>query len=418
MNENRYLEYKETITNTFLKTVSAFSNFGTGRIVFGVKDDGSIVGLSDIENAKLDLENKINDSISPKPDYHFEVSNKGKTLTLIVEEGEYKPYLYKGKAYRRADTASIEVDRVELARLTLEGQNLYFDQLHGNKQELEFSILQKKAAYLWGVEEITQDILKTLGLLNNKGYTKAAELLADENNFSGIDIVRFGADEDEIRDRLSCQGVSVLKQLDSAVEMYYRYYVVEQIAGMERKRKELIPENAFREAVANALIHRTWDVNSNIRIGMYDDKIEIMSPGGLMSSISREEYMNGRLSVLRNPVIATVFFRLHYVEMFGTGIKKIQRAYKESIVKPDFEIMDNSIKITLPVLNMTKFTTDENEILNILGDNLILSTSEIVELSGFSKNKVLRILNALADKKCVTMIGNGRGRKYKRDSSY
>lgn len=94
MNENRYLEYKETITNTFLKTVSAFSNFGTGRIVFGVKDDGSIVGLSDIENAKLDLENKINDSISPKPYYHFEVSNKGKTLTLIVEEGEYKPYLY------------------------------------------------------------------------------------------------------------------------------------------------------------------------------------------------------------------------------------------------------------------------------------------------------------------------------------
>ena len=80
------------------------------------------------------------------------------------------------------------------------------------------------------------------------------------------------------------------------------------IQGAERKNIEKIPEAAFREAIANALIHRAWDVESQIRILMFDDRIEIISPGGLPAGITEEEYLSGKLSVLRNRNLANVFY--------------------------------------------------------------------------------------------------------------
>lgn len=109
MKENRYLEFKSEITNTFLKTVSAFANFGDGRILFGVGDNGDSIGFADPQKVCLDIENKINDSISPKPDFNLSV-NADNTVCLEVSKGRYTPYLYKGKAYRRSDTATIETD--------------------------------------------------------------------------------------------------------------------------------------------------------------------------------------------------------------------------------------------------------------------------------------------------------------------
>ena len=93
------------------------------------------------------------------------------------------------------------------------------------------------------------------------------------------------------------------------------------ISEIERKTVDLIPEAAFREAVANALVHRNWDIRAHVRIAMYSDRIEVKSPGGLPSGITKEEYMNGDISCLRNPILGNVFFRLHYIEMFGTLVE-------------------------------------------------------------------------------------------------
>ena len=107
MRETRILEFKETVTNTFLKTVSAFSNYDGGEILFGVDDDGNIKGLSNAKQACLDIENKINDSISPQPNYTLEIQNNEQTIKLSVKSGLQKPYLYKSKAYKRNDTSTI-----------------------------------------------------------------------------------------------------------------------------------------------------------------------------------------------------------------------------------------------------------------------------------------------------------------------
>ncbi|WP_336153845.1 ATP-binding protein [Fusobacterium polymorphum] len=414
MKESKELKLKSTITNTFLKTVSAFSNYNSGKIIFGIDDNGKIIGLENIEELCLDLENKINDNISPKPDFRFIKDTKKNIITLIVEEGFNKPYLYKGKAYKRNDTSTVEVDKVELNRLTLLGLNQYYEELKARKQDLEFKVLKKELEEKLSLKDFSKDILKTLNLYDDKnGYNNAAELFADKNNFAGVDIAKFGKNIDEILDRNLFINMSIISQFQKTLEVFNRYYKYEQILGSERIEKELIPEKAFRETIANALIHRTWDVNSNIRMSMYEDKIEISSPGGLPSGISEKEYLNGQISQLRNPILANIFFRLKYIEMFGTGIRRINESYKDYSVKPAFEIFENSIKITLPIITTRLFlTTDEKIVMDILEKGAILSSSEILKMTELKKDKLNRLLKKLIQKNYIDVIGNGRGTKY------
>lgn len=414
MKESKSLEFKSSITNTFLKTVSAYSNFGDGEIIFGVNDDGTICGIENAEYVRLDIENKINDSISPKPDFELIIDESKKIIRLIVREGEYKPYLYKGKAYRRSDSATIEVDRSELKALVLEGSNLSFEEIASEQQRLKFEDLSKKLEEKLGVSVTTEDVLRTLGLFTkDKRYNNAAALLADKNYFYGIDIARFGNSINEIRDRETIAGVSILKQYDEAVSMIKRYYRYELISGIERKTVELIPENAFREAVANALIHRDWSVNAHISIAMLQDRIEIKSPGSLPRGLTAEEYENGGISCLRNPIIGNLFFRLKYIEMFGTGITRIKHAYANARIKPQFNITDNVISVILPIISdKEEISEDEKEVVNALNNGVQLSSSEIAKTAGFTKTKTLRLLDSLKQKGYINVIGNGRGTKY------
>ena len=78
---------------------------------------------------------------------------------------------------------------------------------------------------------------------------------------------------------------------------------MKKIDGTSRKIVTRIPENAFREAIANAIIHRFWDIDAFIMVSMFDDRIEIRSPGGLPSGMSESEYLDGQISMLRNPII-------------------------------------------------------------------------------------------------------------------
>lgn len=414
MRETRNLEFKETITSTFLKTVSAFSNYDGGIILFGVDDDGNIKGLSDIIKACLDIENKINDTISSQPDYVLEPNEVNKTIKLIVKSGLQKPYLYKSKAYKRNDSATIEVDTLEFSRLVLEGKNISFEELPYKDQNLTFHFLEEQLEKSIQINSFNLDTLKTLNLYdNNNGYNNAAGLLADTNDFPGVDIIKFGENISVIQKRITFDHMSILEVYKKSLEVFRDYYRYEVIEGFERKNVEKIPEAAFREAIANGLIHRMWDVNSHIRISMFDNYIDIVSPGGLPSGISEEEYLNGKTSVLRNRNLANVFYRLGFVEIFGTGITRIKQLYESSFVKPRFEVSENTIKIELPVFeDISDLTDDEHLVLKALSKTVLKSISEIVPSTPFGKSKVSSLLKILEKKGVVLIQGKGRSTKY------
>ena len=414
MRETRIVEFKETITNTFLKTVSAFSNYDGGTILFGVDDDGNIKGLPDVKQACLDIENKINDSITPQPDYTLEIQNNDQTIKLTVKSGLQKPYLYKSKAYKRNDTATIEVDTLEFSRLVLDGKNIRFEELPCKDQELSFEILHRKLKETVRIENFDKDTLKTLNLYDDvNGFNNAAGLLADKNHFPGIDIVKFGENISIIQKRSTFDNISVLEVYEKAIEVFRDYYQYEVIQGADRKKMEKIPEAAFREAIANALIHRVWDVDSQIRVSMFDDRIDIVSPGGLPSGITEEEYLSGKLSVLRNRKLANVFYSLGFVEIFGTGITRIKQLYAEALIKPDFEVSENAIKIVLPIFEKNAdLTEDEIVVYKLLSKTMLKPISEVAPYVPFGKSKTTKLLKEMCQKGVITVEGKGKGTKY------
>lgn len=416
MRESKHLEFKEKITGSFLKTVSAYANYGTGKIIFGIADDASIKGISDPKQSCLDIENRINDCISPVPEYTLKINEKKSFITLTVYEGIHKPYFYKSKAYRRNDSSTVETDRLELTRLVLEGQDSSYEELPSKSKDLSFNILSNRLKQALNIQIFSEDILVTLELADAKHRINiAGELLADRNDFNGIDMIRFGDSISIILDRETCEGESILNQYDRALAMYRKYYQYEQIKGALREQVIQVPEEAFREAVANALVHRTWDVNANISIGMFPDRIEISSPGGLPKGMTVDEYLRGGISILRNRIIGTVFLRLHMIERFGTGIRRIKETYSGSDKKPLFDICDDSIKITLPVISeQNLLSDDENKILSIIRGRMVAS-SAIVEATGFGKTKVVYTLNKLVAEGYVRTEGTGRGLKYTAD---
>lgn len=413
MRETRIIEFKETITNTFLKTVSAFSNYNGGEIYFGIDDNGNVKGIADVKQSCLDIENKINDSISPQPDYTLEIQ-KDSTIKLTVKSGIHKPYLYKSKAYKRNDTATIEVDTLEFSRLILEGKNIRFEELPYNNQKLTFEVLHQKLKESIQIETFNKDTLKILNLYdNNNGYNNAAGLLADRNHFPSIDIVKFGQNISVIQKRATIENISILEVYDKAIDMFRDYYQYEIIEGAERKNVEKIPEAAFREAIANALIHRAWDIESQIRVLMFDDRLEVISPGGLPSGITEDEYLSGKISVLRNRNLANVFYRLGFVEIFGTGITRIKQLYESALRKPDFEVSENTIRIMLPVFEENiNLTEDEKQVYALLSTTMLKPISEIAPYTPFGKSKTTQLLKEMSQKGVVEVKGKGRGTKY------
>ena len=414
MRETRTLEFKETITNTFLKTVSAFSNYDGGSILFGIDDNGNVKGLPDIKQACLNIENKINDSISPQPNYTLEVQNNNQTIKLTVKSGIQKPYLYKSKAYKRNDTATIEVDTLEFSRLILEEKNIRFEELPCKDQELSFEILYSKLKESVQIETFNRDTLKTLNLYDNvNGYNNAGSLLADRNHFPGIDMVKFGESISIIQKRVTFENISILDVYEKAIAVFRDYYEYEVIQEADRKKVEKIPEAAFREAIANSLIHRVWDVESQIRVLMFDDRIEVVSPGGLPSGITVNEYLAGKLSALRNRNLANVFYRLGFVEIFGTGIIRIKQLYEESLAKPEFEVSENAIKVVLPIFEKNfNLSEDEKAIYKVLSKTMLKSISEIAPYVPFGKSKTTQLLKSMGQKGVVIVEGKGRSTKY------
>ncbi|NLZ25993.1 MAG: AAA family ATPase, partial [Chloroflexi bacterium] len=221
--ENNKLEFKQDATSSsYLKTVSAYANYDGGIIEFGRMDDGSIIGLDNPKQTCLSIENQINDTIQPVPHFELTINAATKVVRLHVKAGESKPYLYRNKAYKRTDTSTVAVDRVEFQRLILEGMNKNYEELPAAIQELHFTYLEQRLIEKLSIKSLNMDILKTLELYTDKnGFNHAAMLLSDDNRSPGIDIARMGDTIDIFHERRILKDISILEQYDQALEFIH-----------------------------------------------------------------------------------------------------------------------------------------------------------------------------------------------------
>jgi ATP-dependent DNA helicase RecG len=427
--ENRFVEFKSDYTKTMLKTISAYSNYNTGRIIVGVGDEGSIIGLTDPEQVSLSIENAINDGIDPRPYYEIKRRNiSGKSIVeLVVYCGENTPYLIRGKAYGRSDTSTVEVDRVEMKRLILKGSNTTFEDLESENQLMTFKYLEKKLREKSGIGELTDDIMVTLGLLKKGSYNNAAALLSDDNEIhnAGIAMIRFEGNSMNKFDSRRFEKESLLHQFYELMNIFRYYYPVTNVIETERRKEiEKIPIVAFREALANAIIHRDYFRISETRVEFFDDRVEIISPGGLPDGISEEEYLDGRVSVPRNRILTDVFFRLGIIERFATGVRRIKEQYIDLEAKPIFSVMENSIKIILPAAdrkvrdvvkeNFVEYglTAGDKSIMEYIKKSGFITRLEAEKILKLGKTQTYTVLRRMCDSGVLVKIGRGKDTKY------
>ncbi len=212
--------------------------------------------------------------------------------------------------------------------------------------------------------------------------------------------------------------ITGLRQLNDAYQFIDQFnHTHAHTEGLYRIDKRAYPTEAIREALLNAIVHREYSFSASTLISIFDNRIEFVSIGGLARGISQSDILLG-ISIARNKKLADVFYRLHLIEAYGTGMPKIMEAYKEYAIEPHIEISDNAFKITLPNTNTTvkevklEFTENEQGVLSVLKEG-IKSRPEIQKALGFSQTTTIVTIAALIDKGLIVKVGNGNKTKYK-----
>jgi ATP-dependent DNA helicase RecG len=262
---------------------------------------------------------------------------------------------------------------------------------------------------------------KTLRLQTTDGvYTNLGLLLSDQSVHTIKLAVFEGLEKEIFKDRREFSG-SLLRQLSDAYEhldIHNRIHA--EVKGLIRLEKRDYPEDALREVLLNALVHRDYSFSSSTLISIFDDRIEFVSIGGLPRGVSLDDILLG-ISVPRNENLANVFYRLRLIEAYGTGIPKIMRSYAGCTKKPELQATGNAFKITLPNRNTNNhkttgnevsFTENEEKVITLLDKHGEIVRKDIEAALSVSQAMEVRILRGLVDKGIIRTIGGGKKTRY------
>lgn len=368
---------KETLEErrpkSWLKSVSAFANGNGGVLLFGIADDDALKGLPDVKTASEKISEAVKSKMDPIPSIELQIrQEEGKDFILLhVASGAETPYYYIGDggriAYIRVGNESVQATATDLKRLVLRGSNSTYDSLPTLYRFESFAFTKLRSVYRQrtGLELDAQDFV-SFGLVDEKGFlTHAGALLADESpmRFSRLFCTRWnGLDKAsgvmEALDDKEFSG-SLIALLQGGEE-FVRNNTKKRWKKTDTGRTEMpdYPERAVLECLVNALIHRDYMITgSEVHIDIFDDRMEIYSPGGMMDgSLVQDLNTDTVPSKRRNPVIADVFSRMNYMERRGSGFKKIKADYHRAVnfreaLEPQFYSDRTNFIVTLFNLN-------------------------------------------------------------------
>ncbi|MBQ9345142.1 MAG: putative DNA binding domain-containing protein [Kiritimatiellae bacterium] len=353
--ESEHLEFKREYSETIRNTVVAFANGTGGTILVGVDDDGTTVGLKDVDGTGLRITNMMRHSIRPDVTLFTRcesIERDGKTILRVrVERGSGRPYYIAKKGLRpsgvyvRQGASSVPASDARIRELIRENYGDVFESSRSLEQNLSFRSADaafKAARVAFGPAQ-----RKTLGLVADDGtYTNLALLLSDQCPFT-TKIAVWGDDAKmAFRDRLETTG-SILGQVDSAMAFLGRWNAESsEYRGIRRIDRRDYPEEAVREALLNAFVHRDYSLPDSNLASVFSDRLEILSIGGLVPWFDANDFALG-VSALRNRKLANVFYRLGLIEAYGTGLLKINASYRDFAKPPRIDHAPHVFKITL-----------------------------------------------------------------------
>lgn len=420
---------------SWCKSVSAFANTYGGSLIFGISDDNQIIGLENPDKDAEIISEMIKSRLDPIPEFKIRFQKEEDKVLLIVDilKGEKNPYYYSGdgvlEAYVRIGNESVKASSTELKRLVLHGRNTTFDSQNSMYKVEDYAFSKLRERYKkWTGQSFNDKDLISFGLATKDGYlTNAGALIVDESpiHYSRVFCTRWngltksGGTMDALDDaEYSGSLISLIENGEGFIKRNAKM-MWRKTANSREELPEYV-ERSYHEALVNAIAHRDYLVNgSEVHIDIYDDRMEIYSPGGMPDgSVIQDRDPTTVSSTRRNPVIADVFNRLGYMERKGSGFAKILDNYAFQInyteeKKPYFRSDRYQFTVIMPNLNYNgtqDVTQDVTQgdvytlILEMIKRNNKISAKQLAEKLGISIRTVRRKIKEMDN---IEYIGHG-----------
>jgi len=442
--ENKRVEFKEQLpkNESIVKTVIAFSNTSGGKLIVGVNDNREVVGIQ--EDNIFELQDKITslifDSCYPNILPEIYTLNFEGRLLLVIEvfRGNLLPYYLKkeGKnsgTYIRVGASNRKASFDNIIELERQRRNISFDEEENfdySLDEFDLNIIYKEFEKIGKSCDIEK--LKNMRLikeLNGKLMaTNALSIIFGKYDNVMIKCARFkGTNMEIFIDKKEFTG-NLFDILEESIKFLQNHlYLNAKIEGMRRVEEYEIPLLALREIVLNAIIHRDYTRNSDIKIAIYDDIVEIISVGGFVNGLTIDEISNGR-SELRNKVVANLFKELNFIESWGSGIEKVRNSCDKRGVK--FELREkglfveavfyrpqNSDKVSDSIGKVSDsiaLSEQEEQIMQFLIHSSKIVSKDVEKLLDIKEARARRILKQMVEKGLIVRLGRGRSTYYKK----
>jgi ATP-dependent DNA helicase RecG len=364
--EGYNVEFKQAIPSKLrelAEEICAFANAAGGVLLIGIKDNNTICGV-EIDNSTRSRIREAIKTIDPPLDVQIdEIPIDGKKIICLdVKTGSRKPYAASGNIFVRNGPNCEKITSIEKMRefFQLSGR-IFFDEAPANKfkytedfdSEFFARFLKKAGITASNPEKI---MLENLQLSTEDGKFKNGAVLMfakDPQKFIDTALIRcvlfkgttkrFILDVKEMTGNLVHQYEEALKYIVSKLNLRYE---IESQRGGPRLEVLEIPEPVFREALINALSHRDYyERGANIMVEIYDNRVEITNPGGLIGTISINEF--GTRSFSRNPLVFGLFNRMDLVEKIGSGINRMKEAMRAANLPEPVFSLEGIFAITL-----------------------------------------------------------------------
>lgn len=431
--ESERIEYKQQFVDDIYKEVIAFANTSGGVIYIGIDDQGTPTGIENVDETYTRLTNGIRDAIAPDVTMfvRYELSEHN-IIRIEVGEGSYKPYYLKSKGikptgvYVRQGASSAPASPELIRQMIKASDGDSYEDSRSLEQNLSFEST-KTAFQRYGVE-FSKEKYRILGITQNDVFTNLALLLSDQCLHTTKIAVFSDESCTEFRDSKEFGG-SIFNQFENAVSyLTLCNKTVSSIKGVVRTDKQDYPDEAIREALLNALVHRDYSFSGSIIINVNDCKMEFISLGGLLPGLSPEDIRMG-VSQPRNKKLADIFHRLRLIESYGTGIRRIFRLYENCPIQPTIEVSTNAFKLVLPNMNtrgpvaqsvpsgshahLTGITPQMKVVLEYLTQHGEMTDDDLQKLLCIKKTRSYLLARQMHENGTIEIIGRGATKKYK-----
>lgn len=421
--ESETVELKEIYTPDLKKEIIAFANTIGGTIYIGIDNSGEIVGIDDADFVMQQISNSLRDGIRPDISMftHIELMHEDNKcfIKITINQGTRKPYYLSDKGlkpsgvYVRSGTTASPASEDAIRMMIKIADGDSFESNRSLIQELTFSSL-KDAFQIRGLT-FTEVQMKNLGILSSDDiYTNLGLLVSDQCRHSIKFAIFQGNDKLVFKDRKELTG-SLFNQLADAFKTIDFYNSTKAtFHDLLRTDERDYPEDAIREALLNAIVHRDYSFSGSTLINLYSDRLEFISLGGLVPGLSLEAAMLGA-SQPRNEKLANLFYRMKLIEAYGTGISKIISCYSGLSVQPVFENVEGAFRVILPNIHAQKSIELDQKyipVLKLFENKKEITRSDVEEALGIGTTHAINILKEMYENELIVKVGSGRLTRY------